>query len=76
MNQALLSSKKMCWCTPQKFFEELNQEFHFAIDAAATERSAKCAKFFTPETNGLLQSWEGGSLLQSPLRTTDRQLGA
>lgn len=60
MNQALLSSKNMCWCTPQVFFEELDKEFHFTIDAAATESSAKCAKYFTPETDGLLQHWGGG----------------
>ncbi|RAQ21824.1 adenine methyltransferase, partial [Hydrogeniiclostridium mannosilyticum] len=27
MNKALLSSKNMCWCTPQDFFDKLNQEF-------------------------------------------------
>lgn len=57
MNAALLSSQNMNWCTPQDFFDELNAEFHFALDVAATERSAKCANFFTPETDGLTQSW-------------------
>ena len=56
MNQALVSSKNMNWCTPQDFFEKLDAEFHFALDAAATEQTAKCAKFFTPETDGLAQS--------------------
>lgn len=32
--------------------------FHFGLDAAATERSAKCPKFYTPETNGLTNSWD------------------
>lgn len=41
MNGALLSSKKMDYCTPQDFFAELDREFHFALDAAATEASAK-----------------------------------
>lgn len=58
MNQALLSSKNNNWCTPQKFFDELDSEFHFALDAAANEKSAKCKDFFTPEQDGLLQSWE------------------
>lgn len=60
MNAALLSSQNMNWCTPQDFFDELNAEFHFALDVAATERSAKCANFFTPETDGLAQSWNCG----------------
>lgn len=46
MNQALLSSKNNNWCTPQKFFDELDSEFHFALDAAANEKSAKCKDFF------------------------------
>lgn len=60
MNAALLSSQNMNWCTPQDFFDELNAEFHFTLDVAATERSAKCANFFTPETDGLAQSWNCG----------------
>ena len=57
MNKALLSSKKMDYCTPQDFFEKLDAEFHFALDAAATERSAKCPAFYTPETDGLHSPW-------------------
>ena len=53
MNGALLSSKKMDYCTPQGFFDTLNAEFHFTLDAAATEKSAKCKQFYTPETDGL-----------------------
>ena len=42
MNAALLSSKKMDYCTPQDFFDRLNDEFGFVLDAAATAKSAKC----------------------------------
>ena len=49
MKGALLSSKKMDYCTPQGFFDTLNAEFHFTLDAAATEKSAKCKQFYTPE---------------------------
>lgn len=67
MNQALLSSKNMNWCTPQKFFDKLNAEFHFILDVAATKQTAKCANFFTPETDGLSQSWDyGGSVFCNP----------
>lgn len=58
MNQALVSSKKLTWCTPQDFFDALNREFCFKLDAAATERTAKCPLYFTPETDGLQSSWD------------------
>ena len=37
MNDALLSSKNMCWCTPPDFFAELDREFHFELDPASTD---------------------------------------
>ena len=67
MNSALLSSKKMDWCTPKDFFDELNAEFSFVLDAAATDKTAKCAEYFTPETDGLSQSWaRGGAVFCNP----------
>lgn len=57
MNDALLSSKNMCWCTPPDFFAELDREFHFELDPASTDKSAKCAKHFTPDDDGLKQDW-------------------
>ena len=64
MNAALLSSKKMDYCTPQDFFDRLNEEFHFTLDAAATDKSAKCSAYYTPETDGLKSPWNlaGGGL--------------
>lgn len=59
MNNALLSSKNMCWCTPPDFFTELDREFHFELDPASTDKSAKCAKHFTPDDDGLKQDWGG-----------------
>lgn len=67
MNSALLSSKNMNWCTPREFFDELNKEFRFVLDAAATDKSAKCPRYFTPETDGLSQSWDcGGAVFCNP----------
>lgn len=60
MNQeAMFSSKTDMWSTPQDFFDKLNDEFHFTLDAAAIPENAKCKKFFTPEDNGLDQEWNG-----------------
>lgn len=69
MNGALLSSQKMDYCTPGEFFRELDKEFHFALDAAATEKSAKCATYYTPETDGLTKPWNvagGGAVFCNP----------
>ena len=74
MNKALLSSENMNWCTPQDFFNALDAEFHFVLDAAATEKSKKCARCYTPETDGLSQSWDvGGAVFCNP--PYGRQIG-
>ena len=39
------SSKKDEWETPQGFFDALNKEFNFTLDAAATRSNAKCNRF-------------------------------
>ena len=69
MNAALLSSKKMDYCTPQDFFDRLNDEFGFVLDAAATAKSAKCPAYYTPETDGLNSPWNpagGGAVWCNP----------
>ena len=49
MNNALLSSKNMCWCTPQDFFDALNEEFGFVSDPAA--RSVGRKELFNMKKN-------------------------
>ena len=54
----------------------MNDEFHFTLDAAATEANAKCENYFTPALNGLLMSWlpvkEGAVFCNPPY---GRQIG-
>lgn len=45
------------WETPPEFFAKLDAEFGFTLDVCATATNAKCARFFTPEVNGLSQEW-------------------
>lgn len=45
------------WATPQWLFDQLNVEFHFALDAAATVENAKCARYYTVEMDALKQDW-------------------
>lgn len=59
VNQALFSTGKNDWATPQALFDELDAEFHFTLDPCATPETAKCAKFYTEEDNGLVQDWTG-----------------
>jgi len=45
--------------TPQWLFDQLDQEFHFSIDACGLPHNAKCARYWTPEQDGLRQDWTG-----------------
>lgn len=45
------------WATPPAFFQRLDAEFAFTLDAAANERNAKCPRYFTEHDDGLAQSW-------------------
>lgn len=76
MNAALVSSVKMDYCTPQEVFDQLDAEFHFTLDAAATDKSAKCQNYYTPETDGLKSPWNlagGGAVFCNP--PYGRQIG-
>lgn len=67
MNKALFSSVKMDWRTPRELFYDLDCEFNFGLDAAASRENAKCLNYFTPEDDGLSQSWAGyGSVFCNP----------
>lgn len=57
--EVMFSSKTDMWATPQDFFDKLNDEFHFTLDAAAIAENAKCDKFFSPEEDGFSQDWKG-----------------
>lgn len=55
----MFSSKTDLWETPQEFFDELNREFRFDLDVCALPENAKCARYYTPEQDGLSQPWKG-----------------
>lgn len=56
-NRQLFTSNKQDWETPQKMFDELNEEFKFDLDAMANESNAKCMNYFSEETDSLKQDW-------------------
>lgn len=57
--EAMFSSKSDEWETPQEFFDELDREFKFEVDVCALPENAKCARYYTPEQDGLSQPWAG-----------------
>lgn len=64
---AVFSSNSDLWGTPQKLFDELNAEFGFDLDSCALPANAKCPNFFSPEDDGLTQSWQGHTVWCNPL---------
>ena len=64
--QLMFSSVKDNWTTPPEVFSELDREFCFTLDAAASDDNHKCPKYYTRETDGLLQSWGGERVFVNP----------
>ncbi|MBI1902912.1 MAG: phage N-6-adenine-methyltransferase [Planctomycetes bacterium] len=66
MQQALFSSVRDDWETPQFLFDGLNAEFGFDLDVCATADNAKCRRFYTKADDGLAQRWEGVCWMNPP----------
>lgn len=67
MNTDLMFSSAKCeWETPQETFNALHAEFGFQVDVCALPENAKCSAYFTPEIDGLAQSWRGVCWMNPP----------
>jgi len=66
MQSIHFQSKTDQWATPQDFFNELNNEFHFNLDVCADENNKKCKRYFDKKENGLYQSWTGYRCFMNP----------
>lgn len=62
----MFSSKTDQWATPQEFYDQLNDEFHFTLDPCADESNHKCDKYYTKEQDGLSQDWSGERVFCNP----------
>lgn len=60
------SSKSNEWTTPQYLFNELNDDFNFTLDPCATDKNAKCSKYFTIEDDGLSKDWSNDVVFMNP----------
>lgn len=65
-SRALFSSDRTDWETPPELFATLNEIYHFDLDVCATAENAKCARFFSPQENGLTQEWRGMCWMNPP----------
>lgn len=66
ITQGLFSSATDEWATPQRLFDDLDAEFHFTLDACATDANAKCERYYTREDDGLHQDWSGECVWCNP----------
>ena len=66
VDQALFSSEKTVWETPQWLFDELNQKYNFTLDPSATKHNAKCGTYYTIEDDGLSKEWKGRVFCNPP----------
>lgn len=57
--ELMFSSKTDLWSTPQDLFDKYNAIYHFDTDVCALPENAKCENYFTPEVDGLKQTWVG-----------------
>lgn len=57
------------WSTPQPFFDMLNDEFRFTLDAAASSENCKCDQWFGVEDDALSQPWFGSVWCNPPYGT-------
>lgn len=57
LQKAMVSSKTNEWETQQRLFDDLDEEFDFDLDVAATSKNKKCSIYFDLENDGLKQDW-------------------
>lgn len=60
------STKRHDWETPRHIFDELNREFGFTLDVAASPDNALCERYFSEAEDGLAQSWDGEVCWMNP----------
>ena len=62
----MFSSDKDCWETPQALFNALNAQYHFTLDAAASDINHKVDKYYTAYDDGLSKDWGGETVWCNP----------
>ena len=66
MDNIHFSTESNEWETPQELYDELYEQYGFTLDPCATEKSAKCDKYYTKEDDGLSKDWSGEIVFMNP----------
>ncbi len=66
INQGLMTSNTDLWSTPRDFFDDYNAIYQFDVDVCATAENALCAKFYSPEEDGLSKEWNDVCWMNPP----------
>lgn len=64
--ETLFSSRSEEWETPPAFFSYVDREFHFQLDAAASDLNAKCDRYLTKREDGLVTPWDADKVWLNP----------
>jgi len=54
------------WWTPRELIKVLDEEFHFDLDAAASEANHICPRYITEEMDALKTPWIGNNVWCNP----------
>lgn len=63
---AAYMSNRMDWETPTDLFSQLDNEFHFTLDAASSEKNHKCPKYYSVENSAFDHEWGGETVFCNP----------
>ena len=64
------SSKTDNWATPQWLFDKLNAIYDFDLDVCANSENAKFWRYYSPDDDGLKQTWTGRIWMNPPYGRT------
>lgn len=66
ISKVLFSSNKDDWTTPKDLFFKLDSEFHFDIDACASDENALCNEYYTKTCSILDHDFVNKSIFMNP----------
>lgn len=66
MKGPMMSSKRDDYSTPQELFDNIDEVFHFTLDAAADASNTKCENYYTVDDDALTLDWPGTVWVNPP----------